>query len=122
MPKTARTALCSKSEARACLRTARAYLAVVGSVLGKRDPGEYLHAAAGLAVLAGIAGSDAICGARLGQIHRGEDHRGAQDLPQQATPDGKKLATALGRLLSMKDAAHHGLIVVSGSRPGRGAG
>lgn len=113
MPKTARTAPCSKSEARARLRTARAYLEVAGSVLGERDRGEYLNVAAGLAVLAGIAGSDAICGARLGRIHRGDDHRAAQDLLQQATPDGKKLATVLGRLLSMKDAAHYGVIVVS---------
>lgn len=113
MPKTARTALCSKSEARARLRTAQAYLQVADSVLAERDRAEYLNVAAGLAVLAGIAGSDAICGIRLGRIHRGDDHRGAQDLLQQATPDGKKLATALGRLLSMKDAAHYGVIVVS---------
>ena len=113
MPKTARTAPCSKIEARARLRTARAYLEVADSVLGERDRGEYLNVAAGLAVPAGIAGSDAICGARLGRIHRGDDHRGAQDLLQQATSDGKKLATILGRLLSIKDAAHYGVIVVS---------
>jgi len=67
-------------------------------VLGERDRDEYLNVAAGLAVLAGIAGSDAICDARLGRIHRGDDHRAAQDLLQQATPDGKKLAAVLGRL------------------------
>ncbi len=113
MSKTARTAPCSKSEARARLRTAQAYLEVAGSVLAERDRVEYLNVAASLAVLAGLAGSDAICGIRLGRIHRGDDHRGAQDLLQQATPDGKKLAAVLGRLLSMNGAAHYGLIVVS---------
>jgi len=101
------------TEARARLRTARAYLEVAGSVLAERDRGEYLNVAAGVAVLSGIAAADAICGLRLGRLHRGEDHRGAQDLLRQATPDGRKLATVLGRLLSVKDAAHYGVLVVS---------
>ena len=113
MPRAARTASCTPDEARARLRAAQAYLEVAGSVLAERDRGEYLNVAAGLAVLAGIAGSDAICGIRLGRIHRGEDHRGAQDLLREATPDGRKLATVLGRLLSVKDAAHYGVLVVS---------
>jgi hypothetical protein len=69
--------------------------------------------AAGLAVLAGIAASDAICGIRLGRIHRGEDHQGAQDMLRKATPDGDRLAAQLGRLLSLKDAAHYGVQVIS---------
>jgi hypothetical protein len=50
---------------------------------------------------------------RLGCLHRGDDHRGAADLLRTATPDGAKLATVLGRLLSLKDAAHYGVPVVS---------
>jgi hypothetical protein len=69
--------------------------------------------AAGLAVLAGIAASDAICGTRLGQIHRGDNHLAAQDMLRQATPDGAKLATQLARLLSLKDASHYGVQVVT---------
>jgi hypothetical protein len=95
------------------LRTASAYLEVAGAVLGERDAGEYRNVAAGLSVLAGIAASDAICGIRLGKVHRGEDHRGAADLLQQATPDGAKLAADLRRLLNLKDAAHYGVLVVS---------
>jgi len=83
-------------------------------VLKERGRGEYLNVAAGVAVLAGIAASDAICGIRLGRVHCGEDHRGAVDLLRTATPDGAKLATVLGRLLSVKDAAHYGVPVVSG--------
>jgi hypothetical protein len=113
MPSAKRTAPCTVSEARAWLRTAQAYLQVAASVLVEPDRGEYLNVAAGLAVLAGIAASDAICSIRLGCIHRGEDHRGAQDLLRQATPDGQKLATVLGRLLRVKDAAHYGVLIVS---------
>jgi hypothetical protein len=69
--------------------------------------------AAGLAVLAGIAGSDAICASRLGPIHRGEDHRGAAALLEEATPDGKKLASTFLRLIDVKDEAHSGLLLVA---------
>lgn len=113
MPKQLRTATCSKSEARTRLGTAQAYLEVARQVLDEPSRGEYLNVAAGLAVLAGIAASDAICGSRLGRIHRGDDHPGAQDLLRRATPDGDKLASQLGRLLSLKDAAHYGVQVVS---------
>ncbi len=85
-------------------------------MLEERGRDEYLNVAAGLAVLAGIAASDAICGIRLGYLHRGEDHHGAEDLLRTATPDGDKLATVLGRLLSVKDAAHYGVPVVSGRK------
>jgi hypothetical protein len=68
--------------------------------------------AAGLSVLAGIAASDAICALRLGEIHRGESHREACDLLRGATPDGKRLASTLLKLLDIKDEAHYGLIVV----------
>src|SRR5215471_11588119 len=112
MPKPSRTSPCNPAEARARLRTAQAYLDVAGSVLEERGRDEYLNVATGLAILAGIAASDAICGARLGYLHRGEDHRGAQDLLRTATPDGAKLATNLGRLLSLKDAAHYGVPMI----------
>jgi len=85
-------------------------------VLKERGRDEYLNVAAGLAVLAGIAASDVICGARFGRWHRGDDHRGAQDLLQGATPDGRKLATTLGRLLSLKDAAHYDVQVIAPRR------
>lgn len=74
---------------------------------------ENLSVAAGNAVLAGIAASDAICGQRLRKVHRGDDHRGAIDLLRSAVPDGQKLSTKLGRLLDVKDEAHYGIIFVS---------
>ena len=114
MPNASRTVQCRPDEARRRLSTAQAYLNVAGSVLEEcSQDDEYLNVAAGLAVLAGIAASDAICGIRLGRLHRGEDHRGAADLLRTATPDGARLATVLGRLLGLKDAAHYGAPVVS---------
>lgn len=113
MARSARTAPCGPADARARLRTAQAYLEVARNVLQEPSRDEYLNVAAGLAVLAGIAASDAICGMRLGRIHRGDEHTGAQDLLRQATQDGGRLAAQLGRLLSLKDAAHYGVQVVS---------
>jgi hypothetical protein len=91
------------------LRTAEAYLETAELVLGESSRQEFSNVAAGLAVLAGIAASDAICCARLGRHHRGDDHRGAAGLLEQAVPDGSKLATSLGRLLDVKDSAHYGV-------------
>lgn len=108
-----RTAPCTAHDATSRFRTAQAYLEVADLVLGERERDEYLNVAAGLAVLAGIAASDAICCARLGRRHRGESHRNAADLLRTAVPDGAELATVLLRLLDLKDAAHYGVIIVA---------
>lgn len=107
-----RTTPCTPHEARQRLRTAEAYAQVADLVLSETERDEYLNVAAGLAVLAGIAASDAICGARLRLIHRGQDHRQAADLLRRAVPDGDKLAGQLLRLLDVKDSAHYGVDVV----------
>jgi len=69
--------------------------------------------AAGVAVLAGVAASDAICARRLGHIHRGDDHRAASSLLEQSTPDGAKVAATFLRLIDVKDEAHYGAMVLS---------
>lgn len=120
LPPSARTSPCGLTDAAARLRTAQAYLDVAELVLGERDRDEYLNVAAGLAVLAGIAASDAICCARLSCRHRGDNHRGAADVLRQATPDGAELASTLLRLLDLKDAAHYGVMIVA-ARKGRDA-
>jgi hypothetical protein len=120
MPPRSRTAACDVAEGRTRFRTAQAYLNVAASVLDERDRDEYLNVAAGLAVLAGIAASDAICCIRLGCRHRGDDHRRAAELLRTATPDGGELAKTLLRLLDLKDAAHYGVLVVA-SRKARDA-
>jgi hypothetical protein len=91
-------------------------LDVAELVLDDKGRAEMPGVAAGLAVLAGIAASDAICARRLGVIHRGDDHRAAAELIRSATPDGKKLAATFQRLIDMKDESHYGLTIVSVQR------
>ena len=116
MPRVSRTRAATADDARARLRSALAYLEVAELALDERDRVEMPGVAAGLAVLAGIAASDAICAARLGQIHRGDDHRAAAELLRDATPDGKKLAATFLRLIDVKDEAHYGISIVSTQR------
>ena len=111
-----RTAPCGIAEARSRLRTAAAYLEAAEMVLGEQAREEFLSVAAGLAVLAGIAASDAICCARLKMRHRGDDHRGAAELLKGSTPDGARLASTLLRLLDVKDEAHYGVVIVAPSK------
>ena len=115
MARTQKTAPCTPREASKRAAIAMAYLEAAESVMTERAElrEEHLSVAAGAAVLAGIAASDAICGCRLGRIHRGGDHRGAVDLLKSATPDGKALSLKLARLLDMKDQAHYGIYFVS---------
>lgn len=53
------------------------------------------NAAAGNAVLAAIAASDAICCLRIGRYYAGEDHRSATKLLEQVRPNGRDLAKDL---------------------------
>lgn len=65
------------------------------------------NAAAGNAVLAAIAASDAICCLRLGCYHAGEDHRSAARLLERVQPDGQGLAKDLAKVLAIKDQVHY---------------
>ena len=103
---------CGAKEARVRLRTAEAYLETAELVLGEARRREFSNVAAGLAVLAGIAASDAVCCMRLRSRHRGSDHRGAISLLEEATPDGKDVAASLTRLLNVKDTAHYGVSLI----------
>jgi hypothetical protein len=107
----ARSRTVTSADARQRLRYADAYLEVAELVLDD-ERSEMPGVAAGLAVLAGVAASDAICAHRLGEIHRGESHQEASALLRTATSDGKRLSITLVKLLDIKDEAHYGLIVV----------
>jgi hypothetical protein len=116
-----RTRPATNADARVRLRAAQAYLEVADLALGDKSaamPG----VAAGVAVLAGIAASDAVCARRLQLIHRGDDHRAASDLLSGATPDGKQLARALRNLIDLKDEAHYGLTMVEPAKARRALG
>lgn len=109
-----RTETCSDEEATSRLRTARKFVEVAELVADEGDDIEYSSQAASLAVLAGIAASDAACCKALGYRARGQDHREAATLIARIDPDGKRIATSLSRLLSLKDEAHYGLYEVGG--------
>lgn len=102
-----RTVACTIREARQRLVTAVAYLEVAELILVD-ERSEFAGVAAGNAVLAGIAAADAICGKGLKKCFRGEDHRQAADLLDEAFFDGPKCKKTLLRLLDLKDAAHYG--------------
>ncbi len=116
MPRAQRTTPASSTEARVRARAAEAYVEVAELVLLDAHRTEMPGVAASLAVLAGIAASDAICAARLSKIHRGDDHRAASSLLAQATPDGRKLSAVFLRLIDLKDQAHYGVVAIPAAR------
>jgi hypothetical protein len=109
-----RTQRCSEPQARTRLDHARRFLDVAQLAAGEDDALEYSSAAAALAVLAGIAASDAACCKALGRRARGQDHRDAADLVAQIEPGGGRAANSLRRLLNLKDQAHYGLFDIAG--------
>lgn len=113
---TSRTAACSPAQATTRLDHARAFLDVADLVGEQDDELATPNVAASLAVLAGIAASDAVCCAVLGRRPRGQDHRQATELLRQVTRIGDMMARDLGRLLSVKDDAHYGVLDVSHQR------
>ena len=66
-------------------------------------------------MLAGIAASDAACCAALGRRSRGQDHGEAAGLLDQVRPGGPQAASALRRLLALKDKAQYGVADVAGN-------
>ncbi len=65
--------------------------------------------AAALAVLAGVAASDAACCAAVKFRPRGQAHREAVKVVEAISLEGPAMAKELERLLSAKDQAHYGL-------------
>lgn len=107
---------CTRDDARYRLSDARSMMAVADLVVTDDTiPG----VAGALAVLAGIAASDAACCAVLGRRHRGQDHRDAGELLKAVEPNGPAMAKDLRRLLSRKDDAHYGLGSLAAARSAR---
>lgn len=110
-----RTGSCGPAEARVRLDQARAFLDVAELVGSDPDEVASPGVAATLAVLAGIAASDAACCATMGRRSRGQDHREALDLLRQVA-GGTRMAQDLRRLLDVKDGAQYGTVYVSHQR------
>jgi hypothetical protein len=109
-----RTSPCTRQDAKARLRHAEKYLEVADLVSEDSSDGAYSSVAAALAVLSGIASADAACCGVLGRRSRSVNHHDAERLLAEISPGGPDAATALRRLISLKDTAHYGLTDVSG--------
>ena len=115
--KSGRPSDCDAAAARTRPRQAQSFVAVAETIFTEPDD-ENLPlrgVAAALAVLAGIAASDAACCARLGKRYRGQDHAQAIELLRTVEPEGTHLANDLERLLAIKDNVHYGAILISPS-------
>lgn len=77
---------------------------------------EARNVAAGNAVLAAIAASDAICCIRLGRHNRSERHDDAVRLLAEVRPEGQKLTRDLTTVLSVKNPAHYGTVFVGAAQ------
>ena len=119
---------CTPADARTRVAHARAYLEtakLVRSETNRPDDVNFNHVAAGNAVLAAIAASDALCCKLLGERSRGKDHReavvnleqvrfGAGTASTQARR-ARDLARALATALDLKDDSHYGALMIGGT-------
>jgi len=112
-PKT-RTQACSGDDARKRLQDARKFLEIAEMV---DDEPAVISAgvSASLAVLAGIAASDAACCAALGLRSRGDNHDEAVAVLRRIR-GATDAANALQRLLRIKNDAQYGLGAISASK------
>jgi hypothetical protein len=104
-----RTDRCGRRDGEARLTQARKFLELADVVASERQEPAAADGAASLAVLAGIAAADAACCVALGLRSRSQNHADAALLLRDIQLGGKEAATALGRLLSIKDKANYGI-------------
>jgi hypothetical protein len=86
---------------------ARKFLEVAQMVADEDDSPDFRQVCASLAVLAGIAAGDAICGHVLKHRSSAQDHRQAADL-LRTVAGGRPAAKAVDQLLDIKNAAQYG--------------
>jgi hypothetical protein len=98
------------------MERAREFLAVAELVVDEQAEDAsfvYASSAASLAVLAGIAASDAACCKVLNERSRSQNHRDAERLLAQITNGGKEAAGNLRELLNLKDKSQYGFLKMS---------
>lgn len=118
-PRGGRTSDCTPAEGRSRLRQAEAFLMAADLVLSDDTDVATPGVAAALAVLAGIAASDAACCARLRKRARGQDHGEAVNLLATIAPNGEAMAKDLARLLAAKEESHYGVTLVDRAKARR---
>ena len=100
----------TKAEAAGRRRIAVKYLEV--AQIAATEDGPAINVAIGVAVLAGIAASDAICGAALGERYAGQDHTAAVNVLKRVDA---QLARKLKSLADMKPGSHYGDALLTAS-------
>jgi hypothetical protein len=105
---TSRTQPCGRPQARTRLEQAEAFVLAAELVLDDSTTLANPGVAAALAILAGIAASDAACCARVRRRARGQAHEEAVALLETVEPGGTEMAKDLKRLLQKKDSASYG--------------
>ena len=116
---TTRTQSCDRSDALTRLAQSESFLLAAELIVDDDSDDATPSVAASLAVLAGIAASDAACCARLGVRARGRSHADAVDLLGTVEPRGADMAKDLQRLLNRKDDSQYGLAFVSSAEASR---
>ncbi len=106
---------CTPADARGRLRKAESLITGAELVLEAGDDANLdlpsvAAALAALAVLAGIAASDAACCSALGEHSRGQDHQQAARLLATVSPHGTRMGKDFKRLLDRKVNAHYGFM------------
>ncbi len=100
-----RTTPCNREQAGQRLRQAEAFLGWARAALADEGDEVNLGVATSLAVLAGVAATDALCGNSLGYYSRGQNHAEAADLVPSIEPGGADLASTFRQLVACKDDA-----------------
>jgi hypothetical protein len=103
---------CTPALARSRLQQAEAFVMAADLVISDATNTATPGVAAALAVLAGIAASDAACCAKLKKRSRGQDHAEALKLLRTVVPHGEAMAKDLGRLLAAKDESQYGVTLL----------
>ena len=116
---TLRTQGCDRGDALTRLAQAESFLLAAELTVDDDSDDATPSLAASLAVLAGIAASDAACCARLGLRARGQSHAEAVELLGTVAPGGADMAKDLQRLLNRKDDSQYGLTFVSAAEATR---
>jgi hypothetical protein len=102
-----RTVPCNRQQAGQRLRQAEGFLRWAQAALADKENEVNLDVAASLAVLAGVAASDALCGKVLGHYSRGQSHVDAANLMRSIKPEGTDLASKFRQLVANKDDAQY---------------
>lgn len=100
-----RTTPCNGEQAGQRLRQAEAFLGWACAALADDGDEVNLGVATSLAILAGVAATEALCGSSMGYYSRGQNHADAAILIRSIEPRGADLASTFRQLVTSKDDA-----------------